>query len=70
MLLRAEVFLINSCDLCGNFEYRKPIIYDNFFVLPPFPWPRDLSDKKKVSLPTKNVKTECGVEFVTQKFII
>ena len=21
--------------LCGHFEYRKPIIYDNFFLTPP-----------------------------------
>ena len=35
------IFLFSLCDLCGHFEYRKPIIVDNFVLTPP--WPREFS---------------------------
>ena len=62
------VFFLISSWTWGHFEHRKHIIYGNFFLLPPLAV--GSFRQKLCSLPTKNVKTEGGVEFVTQKSII
>ena len=66
---RAEVFFNQFVlSLLVILSTKNPIIYDNLFYSPPL---ATVSFRQKLcSLPTKNVKMDGAVEFVTQKSII